>query len=388
MVNKGYQAVANYHAMLICALLLFLVGCHQNNRFEPDRILRLANNLTKSQSTSIDQVLMAQFGTPAAPKLPEANRGWLDLAKLQQAAGKVASHTPGVTQGLYGRHCARCHGLTGNGRGPTSLHQSPYPRDFRQAVFKWKSTYRNSPPTDADLDQTLANGVAETAMPSFALLAVSEREILRQYVQYLALRGELERELISFVAEELPLGESLTANEPYITKTLDRLFAKWQSANEQIVPTITLDNSAESIARGEALFHSERSGCVKCHGQQGNGKGVANTDYDLWSGQRIELLRTANKELAKALANDLPPIVSIGRAIDGATLHGSTEPYNLYRRIHQGIAGSPMPAVGSLAPNSRGALEDQEIADLTSYVLTLVRVADTQTPAASLGESE
>lgn len=373
MATKFYHNKSLFSSLVAIALCLPLTGCHQNNRFEPDRVYCLANGLTAAQSTSIDQVLTEQFGTPASPSLPEEVTDWLDLASLQQAAGKVASNTPGVTQGLYGRHCARCHGLTGNGRGPTSLHQSPYPRDFRQAVFKWKSTYRDALPTDADLDHTIKYGLAGSSMPSFALLAEDERNTLRQYVQYLALRGQLERELIMFVAEELPLGEPFTNDEPFIGETISRLVANWQNASEQIVEALPLDDSTEAIARGEALYHSERSGCVKCHGKQGNGIGVADTDYDLWSGQRVELLRNADKELAKQLSYDLPPIVSIGRALEDATLRGSDKPADLYRRLHQGIAGSPMPAVGSLTPDGRGALEDQEIADLTSYVSTLVR---------------
>ncbi len=41
---------------------------------------------------------------------------------------------------LYQRYCISCHGALGDGRGESAEWLSVKPRDFRQGVFKWRST--------------------------------------------------------------------------------------------------------------------------------------------------------------------------------------------------------------------------------------------------------
>ena len=36
-------------------------------------------------------------------------------------------------------HCLHCHGLTGDGRGPSGKWLNPHPRDYRQGLFKFQS---------------------------------------------------------------------------------------------------------------------------------------------------------------------------------------------------------------------------------------------------------
>ena len=38
---------------------------------------------------------------------------------------------------LFAQHCAACHGISGDGAGPTAALLDPYPRDFRNGVFKY-----------------------------------------------------------------------------------------------------------------------------------------------------------------------------------------------------------------------------------------------------------
>ncbi len=56
---------------------------------------------------------------------------------------------------------------------PPRLFLKPYPRDYREGLYKFKSTPSNLPPTDEDLMRTVQEGVPGTAMPSFKLLAAS-----------------------------------------------------------------------------------------------------------------------------------------------------------------------------------------------------------------------
>ncbi|MCH8923163.1 MAG: c-type cytochrome [Planctomycetes bacterium] len=151
------------------------------------------------QQQEIANALDAMFGTPDEPfVLAESG---LDIAKIQMAAGPVRSDQFGRETGLYRRHCAHCHGTTGDGLGPTALLLNPYPRDYRQGKFKFKSTERAAKPTDDDLERVLRQGVQGTAMPMFGLLPDAQIKALVEYVKYLSMRGQTELFLTSAMAD-------------------------------------------------------------------------------------------------------------------------------------------------------------------------------------------
>ena len=82
--------------------------------------------LTPVQQRQVATILQAMFGTPDEPIcLPETG---LDPAKLRLAAGPVRSDIVGRKNGLYREHCVHCHGVTGDGLGPTAAFLNPYPR--------------------------------------------------------------------------------------------------------------------------------------------------------------------------------------------------------------------------------------------------------------------
>jgi mono/diheme cytochrome c family protein len=74
----------------------------------------------------------------------------------------------GNVRGLYREHCAHCHGITGDGAGPTAGFLNPYPRDYRKGWFKFKSTPLDVRPTHDDLKKIVLDGIPGTAMPSFS----------------------------------------------------------------------------------------------------------------------------------------------------------------------------------------------------------------------------
>ena len=355
--------------ILLLGLAVACIGCEAETHFKPDEVLRATHRLTAEQGASIDRVLTELFGTPNEPQLPKVITT-LDLAALAQAAGPVISYEPGVTQGLYRRHCARCHGVTGDGRGPSAYYQHPYPRDFRHGVFKWKSTYRDAPPTEADLLAVLERGIPGTAMPSFRLLTAEERDMLRQYVTYLAMRGELERELVWFVAEELGPGESLPGNEALSIagKLLQSIATAWEEAGNEVVKVETPVATEESIHLGYKLYHSEKAGCEKCHGAEGEGGVAPDEDYDDWNRERLAVSEFDSKWL--------PITKAPARAITGSRLRGGDEPIDLFRRLHQGVAGTPMPAIGPRRSGEASALRDEEVAALTDYVHSIMDVGN------------
>ncbi|HEV7221737.1 MAG TPA: c-type cytochrome, partial [Pirellulales bacterium] len=111
----------------------------------------------------LSTALYAAFGTPDKPHLfdevqwnPDEKKG-LDLRKIELASGPYGVSADGKQRGLFRQHCAHCHGVSGDGAGPTAAFLNPYPRDYRQGVFKFKSTSRSSKPTTADLKRILEN---------------------------------------------------------------------------------------------------------------------------------------------------------------------------------------------------------------------------------------
>jgi mono/diheme cytochrome c family protein len=401
----------------ICGLLLtflasltILPGCAPEAKFKPDAVAAI--DATPEQQQQIANVLTAWFGTPDAPRLPPGETG-LDLEKLKLAAGPVLSNTPGVTHGLYRRHCARCHGVTGDGAGPTALFQAPYPRDFRTGVFKFKSTYRGAPPTNADLRHTLTNGLAGSSMPSFALLTDEELDALVEYTKYLSMRGQFERRLARYVAEELELDAMLSLDNADTATELREdlltpLLAAWWDAPQQVIPVPAPPELTrrETIAAGEALFHGPRANCAKCHGQLDPNapppSELSPDDYDEWNLARRDFqnetaraaerlssqltrvtdqldadhplaIETAVVRRREEIASELLPVrKNHPRALAVTALRAGAKPQDLFRRLHQGIAGAAMPSYGVPAPGGTGVLSDEEIWQLVAYVRDVV----------------
>jgi cytochrome c oxidase cbb3-type subunit III len=135
---------------------------------------------------------------------------------------------------------------------------------------------------------------------------------------------------------------------PLDSAQIDALTAyilSWQTggaSNIIIVPTPTLlppvtplPNITGDTAHGAVLFQQN---CVMCHGQSGQGK-IGKTLAKNWSGDRPDLL--------------------------------------IFNTIKNGVPDTKMPA-WSLA--NGGPLSDQDMQDLTAYVLALPKVIEVQAP--------
>jgi hypothetical protein len=87
---------------------------------------------TRQQRQDIDETLEALFGTPDEPVFPaiegiESGK-IVSPSRLKLAAGAVGSDKQGNPRGLYREHCAHCHGISGDGAGPTAAFLNPYPQ--------------------------------------------------------------------------------------------------------------------------------------------------------------------------------------------------------------------------------------------------------------------
>ena len=202
---------------LVASVLLanVLIGCSQQEpppaAFEPNLVHALKHEIKEGYSTAqaskdATWIVSNMFGSPDDPTLPSAITADEDLATVVSVDKLHLASGPDVQgRGLYRKHCANCHGVTGNGRGETAAIINPYPRDYRMGVFKFKSTTRNAKPTHDDLVNLIANGIAGTPMKKIPELSEDDVSAITDYVIYLSMRGELERALIDDAVLELDL---------------------------------------------------------------------------------------------------------------------------------------------------------------------------------------
>lgn len=338
--------------------------------------------LTAAQRADLRDVLSEYFGTPDAPKTGGLD-DLLDAQHLQMAAGRVYSDQQGQPFGLYREHCAHCHGLSGDGVGPTSVFLSPYPRDFRRGIYKFKSTMGPAtPPTDEDLLNTLRRGIPETAMPAYGLLSDEELLALVDYVKYLTIRGQVERSLIEFAVDELEAEDKLSDFPEDVEATIGFVVRRWKQLEDDVVhvpPRPEPWDLQASIERGRELFLGDVANCVKCHGEHGLGDGE-NVEYDDWTRELDPQTPEVWREYVELGA--LTPVQSKPRNLQRRIYHGGGEDEDLYLRIFCGIAGTPMPAA-PMKPDGAG-LEDRRLttADIW-HLVDFVKYLGTDRVAAS-----
>jgi len=354
-------------AVVVCAVPV-LSGCSVSRpvEFRLNTEGRDPTEIGRAQEEAIVETLARLFGTPDEPEVPD--RVDLEAELLQAAAGPIGSDAEGNQWGLYRQHCAACHGISGDGAGPAAALLDPYPRDFRNGVFKYTSTSSGAKPVREDLKRALSVGNADTGMPSFVTLPEQEIEALVEYVKYLSIRGETELYLLQLVVDEdeyLPLDMGPVMEEG-VWWTADC----WAEPSEdpEIVavppdppPADTPQQLAASIAAGRQLFLSERAKCFQCHGPEGKGDGEQSELYDDWN----------TPKLKKDPAWFLLPVRRLRpRDFTRETFRGGERPIDVYWRVHTGINGTPMPPAGP-RPGSAGTLTPEEIWHVVRYVRSL-----------------
>jgi len=371
-------------------------------------------------------LLIDWFGTPDQPKLPPAfaDSDYADLISLeamQPAVGAAPESIEPGDHGLYRQLCASCHGETGQGRGTVAASQNPYPRDFRKGVFKYKSALRNSKPLKSDIAHTLRHGLAGSQMPLFNKLTDKQIDALVDYVIYLSVRGEFERQLLAMGAADLDpeesfnsdptkreriydvsyrgsaveaeaksLKEQLSNAEDLLTEIADA----WTDAEDEVeeveapedvpVPGLTpesdidADELAASIAKGRELFVGSVAACSKCHGDSGKGDGKQLADYDEWTKDWTVQINVKPDDLNAILPfmarGGMKPQPILPRNLVEGNFRGGRDPIAVYRRILYGIAGGPMPAAALANKPGEPGLTTDDLWHLVNYVLSL-RVA-------------
>jgi mono/diheme cytochrome c family protein len=323
MLNSLFSLASRRMSVSVAVLsLLVPMGCQ---RSEPPEwtLSPMTRGLSSELQTAVSGHLVAHTGTAQEPKHlfePAANFD----RRLHFRRG----------QAVYMKRCVQCHGVSGDGQGPVSAQLYPRPRDYTSGVFKFTSTSYGEKPRRDDLLRTIRRGVIGTSMPSFQLLPRADVEAVVDYVLILTHRGELEFQL----ATEATDMEEVT--DEAVPGLIDIVRSRWSP--EQTMATFPLTPepllTAERAALGRQAFLTK--GCSKCHGEDGRGHTKDNIGKDTWG----HATRAAD--------------------LTSGMLRGGHEPVDVYRRILNGINGTPMPGF-------RGSLEQEPetIWNLVAYVL-------------------
>ena len=318
-----------------------------------DKLIDPLTALSAEQRTRFQNVLEEAFGKPSAPKIDlqatGAAKAHIDRLRLDDITLKEGA-------GFYRLHCMQCHGLTGDGRGPTARWVNPHPRDYRPGLFKFQSVNQVGAfrkPRREDLYRTIYEGIEGTTMPSHNMLPEPQIEAVVSYVIFLSIRGYVELQAMQNLQKDV--GDYLLAPKKGTKKGKVALTVKtWfdhQDPKLIIKPGAYKINSPKehtaSVLRGQRLFADKCGTCHKDYGRQA----LYKFDDVGWG----ILVRPAN--------------------LTTGVFRGGRRPIDLYWRIHSGINGSGMAAFGKTPPDeegqSSGDLDSNQIWDLVNFVQAL-----------------
>ena len=213
----------------------------------------------------------------------------VSAAGADNGLGAPAAPAPNPQAGkkMYEQHCARCHGVEGNGRGPDAPRLVPQPRDFTVGTFKIRSTASGTPPTDEDLYWTVTKGLPGSGMPAWGGLSDEERWQLVYYVKQFANFGDRKPEPVSM------------GKDP--------------------------GSEGADLAKGRRVYDTLQ--CAACHGKLGRGDGPS----------------------APSLVDDWNQPIRAANLTQGWTYRGGSHQQDIYLRFTAGIDGTPMPSYAEAA---------------------------------------
>lgn len=181
-------------------------------------------------------------------------------------------------------------------------------------IFKFTSTNKDTKVSRDDLKRILSQGIPGTYMPAFVpMLKDNELTMVIEYVRWLAMRGELEVQLLKDLKNDYAADRakkeaqetkaSTSDIEKQIAKQLEEYVANpteglsafvenvtgdmvsaWESAemtDTVIMPPVPrVPDTPESRERGKSLFVKTDGGkCINCHGPTGRGNGFQTEDF-------------------------------------------------------------------------------------------------------------
>jgi mono/diheme cytochrome c family protein len=334
----GFDTPGEYPRMLF-------VGLPEEDRA---KLLGDPSRVKPEMRAQLEKLLNELFGTPAQPRV----KGPGDAAATVQGLSdllRLDEKTLALGSSIYRQQCLHCHGLTGDGRGPTGPWVNPHPRDYRQGVFKFTSSKQDEgqrKPRKEDLIRTITEGIEGTSMPSFRLLPDDQIDALASYVIHLSLRGETE-----FYVLRSALEETLDAGVPAAVEESLKIFAdRWRDAQQSLIqpeppPASSSEEFRASVVRGWDLFRKQGdAGCISCHMDYGRQSAFK---YDYWG----TIVRPAD--------------------VTTGVYRGGRRPIDLFWRIHSGINGTGMTAFGKQNPQQSTGMNSAQIWDVVNFLQIL-----------------
>ncbi len=309
-------------AFIVGLCLTFSIGCE---RAEPLhwQVSAATKALTPELSEKVTTAVREHSGTALKPRLVTVKAPTFDDEQHLKNGQRV-----------YLKRCVQCHGVSGDGNGPVAGNLYPRPRDYTRGIFKFTSTAYGSKPRREDLVGTLKRGITGTSMPAFNLLSHKDLESVADYVIVLAQRGELEYQLTAEAADMEEL------DPESVPDLVDDVRTRWNDAKAGLTQPLSPqpELTEERVKLGREAFVAKR--CVGCHGEDGRGHTKDNIGRDSWG----HTTRAAD--------------------LTSGMLHGGHDPVDIYRRILNGINGTPMPGFRSSLES-----EPETIWNLVAYVL-------------------
>ncbi|UCE63653.1 MAG: c-type cytochrome [Nitrospirota bacterium] len=283
--TKVYQFTHSCIALTI-GLILFLGSCTAiKTPPSPKAAPQEQTNDTESIRSQEKEAPPRSDVTVETPPIKETPPAIAPSSKAPETDESLAKG-----KSLYQEHCANCHGIGGDGKGPLAADLSTKPQNFTKGEYKFRSTMSGELPTDADLFRTITVGIPGTAMESYQEFPQSDRMALVAYL-----------------------------------KSLSPRFLKSPQGTPIIFP-VARPQAPESVTHGLQLY--EEMQCSACHGAKGRGDGELAKDLTDTAGKPIQPADLTRQRLKSG---------------DG--------PKAIYRTIMTGLDGTPMPSYGySLDP--------------------------------------
>lgn len=347
---------------------------------EEKKAILNAMKLPAADRRQLGATLEKIFGTPAEPKIQpqdEEQLGQIKALKLERKTLREGSI-------LYRQQCLHCHGLTGDGRGPTARWVNPHPRDYRQGIFKFTSVDQDigvRKPRRADIIRVMEQGIDGTSMPSFNILTEEQKEALASYVIHLSIRGECEFEVIKsrLISEE---SESV---DDQVQTWLSTLLGRWvaaQSAEIKVSGPYPYQHPSQTFL---ALYVKSLDGSLSASEEEAFGKlGEEKQRFDrlrqsVQNGRNAFLAEKAGESGGCRACHPNFGRQSTYRFDSWGTMvrptdltrgiyRGGRRPLDLYWRIYSGINGSGMAPFKTLA--STNPAEDK-VWDLVNFLQVL-----------------
>lgn len=329
------------------ALFIAVGGCTQAEQAQHvsnAEVIKLPAPL----QTEVQRLLVSYCGTVREPKM------------LGDASFRLEHLERG--RAVYSKRCESCHGVSGDGEGPAATTLVPKPRDYRKGVFKFTSTKYGARPRLDDLKRTVRRGVPGTSMPSFNLLPKEDVDAVVDYVKLLAMRGEFETALAREAPDvwdeanepdegrtKVDAGAAATrfqkAFGPILRDSRDGIVKRWDSADELVVAPLTPEPvlTEARVTRGRDTFLNPATGCIKCHGPDGRGQTIDNLRGDL---------------------KDAWGHPTQAADLTSGMLRGGDRPIDIYRRVYNGINGTPMPSFATIFMK-----DPDQVWDVVAFVL-------------------